>query len=418
MSRDTLSDLLRTVRLRGAAFYYVSFRGHWSAGASAAKEIAEEVMPGCDHVMEYHMIAKGSGWAAVAGLPSVRLGAGDVVLFPQGDRHVISSARGLEPDNAEPEWLVGKRNLPRPLPISFHEGVVDAGAMPVESADAIVVCGFLGCDLRPFNPLIAALPRILHLPAARAGGWVAHVIDQAVVESNERRPGADAVLERLSEMMFVDAARRYLDSLPEDSVGWLAGLRDRYVGKALSLMHERPEREWSVEDLAGKVGLSRSALHERIRAVPRAATHAVPRQLAHPGWGAVVARFEPRSRRHRARGWLRLRGGVRARVQADCRHATGSVAAGPDGHHARERIAWWCSGFSTEYRCFDQFMADRVHQLISHSLCIAPNDGLYRRSRLCPLSQRPRRTERGFSPLRLLEIRAAGLLRRFYRLHP
>ena len=263
MSRDTLSDLLRTVRLRGAAFYYVSFRGHWSAAAAAAKEIAAEVMPGCDHVMEYHMIAKGSGWAAVAGLPPVRLGAGDVVLFPQGDRHVISSAPGLQPDNAETEWLADKRKLPRPLPISFHEGVVDAGAMPVESADAIVVCGFLGCDLRPFNPLIAALPRILHLPAPRTGGWVAHVIDQAVVESNERRPGADAVLERLSEMMFVDAARRYLDSLPEDSVGWLAGLRDRYVGKALQLMHERPEHEWSVDDLAGGVGLSRSALHER-----------------------------------------------------------------------------------------------------------------------------------------------------------
>jgi AraC-like DNA-binding protein len=261
MIHDTLSDLLRTVRLRGAAFYYVSFRGQWSAGASEAKDIAQLVMPGCDHVMEYHMIAKGSGWAAVSGLPPLRLHTGDVVLFPQGDRHVLSSAPGLQPDNANPESLVfhGKR----PMPISFHEGVVDAGAMPVESADAIAVCGFLGCDLHLFNPLIAALPRILHLPAARAGTWVAHVIEQAVVESSERRPGSDAVLERLSEMMFVDAARRYLDSLPEDSVGWLAGLRDRFVGKALALMHERPERQWSVDDLAHDVGLSRSSLHER-----------------------------------------------------------------------------------------------------------------------------------------------------------
>lgn len=261
MIHDTLSDLLRMVRLRGAAFYYVSFRGQWSAGASEAKDIAQLVMPGCDHVMEYHMIAKGSGWAAVSGLPPLRLHTGDVVLFPQGDRHVISSAPGLKPDNANPESLVlhGKR----PTPISFHEGVVDAGAMPVASADAIAVCGFLGCDLHPFNPLIAALPRILHLPAARAGSWVGHVIEQAVLESSERRPGSDAVLERLSEMMFVDAARRYLDSLPEDSVGWLAGLRDRFVGKALALMHERPERQWSVDDLAHDVGLSRSSLHER-----------------------------------------------------------------------------------------------------------------------------------------------------------
>lgn len=263
MSRDTLSDLLRSVRLRGAAFYYVSFRGHWSAGALAAKEIAHLVMPGCDHVMEYHMIAKGDGWAAVEGLPPVRLQAGDVVLFPQGDSHVISSAPGAKSDYRNPEELRAQGADRRLLPISFREGVVDAGPMPIENADAIAVCGFLGCDLRPFNPLIAALPRILHLPASRAGGWVAHAIDQAVAESNEPRPGSDAVLERLSEMMFVDAARRYLDSLPEDSVGWLAGLRERHVGKALGLMHERPDYPWSVDDLAREVGLSRSALHER-----------------------------------------------------------------------------------------------------------------------------------------------------------
>jgi AraC-like DNA-binding protein len=261
MNRDTLSDLLRSVRLRGAAFYYVSFRGQWSAGAAAAKEIAPAVMPGCDHVMEYHMFAKGNGWAAVDGLPPIRLQAGSVVLFPQGDRHVLSSAPGLIPGEQRPELLLGSG--PRPVPISFHEGIVDAGPMPIESADAVVVCGFLGCDLRPFNPLITALPRILHLPASRAGGWVAHAIDQAVLESNNRRPGSDAVLERLSEMMFVDAARRYLEDLPEDSVGWLAGLRDRHVGKALALMHEQPGRQWSLDDLAREVGLSRSALHER-----------------------------------------------------------------------------------------------------------------------------------------------------------
>jgi transcriptional regulator GlxA family with amidase domain len=92
---------------------------------------------------------------------------------------------------------------------------------------------------------------------------VSRVIDQAVVESNEKRPGGDAVLERLSEMLFVDAARRYLDDLPEEATGWLAGLRDRFVGKALSLMHERPDHAWIVDDLANEVGLSRSALHER-----------------------------------------------------------------------------------------------------------------------------------------------------------
>jgi len=262
MSRDTLSDLLRTVRLRGAAFYYMSLRGRWCAASSAAREVAA-VMPGCEHVMEFHMIAKGSGWAAVSGLTPVRLETGDVVVFPQGDPHVLSSAPGLKPVYREPEWVLSQRDQPRPIPISLYEGVVSVGTLPLESADAVAVCGFLGCDLRPFNPLIAALPRVLHLPAARTASWAAHVINQAVIESNDRRPGGDALLERLAEIMFVDAARRCLESLPAESVGWLAGLRDRHVGKALALMHEQPCREWTLEELAQEASLSRSAFHER-----------------------------------------------------------------------------------------------------------------------------------------------------------
>ena len=264
MSHDILSDLLRSVRLRGAVFYYVSFRDQWSAEAPAAREIAEAVLPGCEHVMEYHMIAKGNGWAAVSGETPVRLEAGDIVLFPQGDRHVLSNAPGREPHRMTAEWVYASQHVPKPMPISYHHGVVDPGAlMPVQDADTIAVCGFLGCDLQPFNPLIATLPRLLHLPLSQAGDWVTRVIDQAVVESNQRRPGSDAVLERLSEMMFVDAARRYLDRLPEDATGWLAGLRDRFVGKALALMHERPDHPWCIDDLAHEVGLSRSALHDR-----------------------------------------------------------------------------------------------------------------------------------------------------------
>lgn len=264
MSRDTLSDLLRAVRVRGAVFYYVSCSGPWSAEAPPAREIAGAVMPGCEHVIEYHMIAKGNGWAAIPGEPPVRLAAGDIVMFPQGDRHVLSSVPGIEPLRRTAEWVFSTRNNPKPMPIAYHHGVVEAGApLPVDEADMIAVCGFLGCDLKPFNPLITALPRILHLPAERASGWAGRVIEQAAVESSSSRPGGDAVLERLAEMMFVDAARRYLDNLPEDATGWLAGLRDRFVGKALELMHEHPDRAWTVDDLAREVGLSRSALHER-----------------------------------------------------------------------------------------------------------------------------------------------------------
>ena len=263
MTRDTLSDVLRSVRLRGAVFYYVSGGAEWAAEAPAAHEIAAAVMPGVEHVMEYHVMTKGAGWAAIVGQPPVRVEQGDIVMFPHGDPHVISSAPGLRPAKAGAEWFFATRDDPKPMPIAYH-GVeqFSVGALAPD-ATTNVVCGFLGCDLRPFNPLIATLPRLLRIPASGDGNWVAQVMQQAVSASQERRPGSEAVLERMSEMMFVDAVRRYVDALPDESKGWLAGLRDRHVGRALALLHEAPARDWTVEALAAEVALSRSAFYDR-----------------------------------------------------------------------------------------------------------------------------------------------------------
>lgn len=263
MNPDALSDLLRAVRIRGAVFYHVNCHAPWSAESPPVREIAGVVLPGCEHVMEYHMLARGNGWAAVDGEPPVRLAAGDIVLFPHGDRHVISSAPGVAPLRREADWVFATRDTPKPMPVAFHHGVVEVGSLPDAEIDTELMCGFLGCDAKPFNPLLAALPRLLHLPSLQAGDWASRAIGLAVDESNTPRPGGSAVLERLAEMMFVDAARRHLDSLSDDATGWLAGLRDRYVGRALALLHARPEHAWSVDELAHAVGLSRSALHER-----------------------------------------------------------------------------------------------------------------------------------------------------------
>jgi AraC-like DNA-binding protein len=126
-----------------------------------------------------------------------------------------------------------------------------------------LVCGFIGIDVRPFNPLLATLPRMLHLPAKEGGEWSAQFVQFAAAESKNRRPGSEALLERLSEMMFVDAVRRHAERMPEQSTGWLAALRDRFVGRALALLHEKPAAPWTVDDLASRIGLSRSALAER-----------------------------------------------------------------------------------------------------------------------------------------------------------
>ena len=266
MNQDTLSDVLRSVRLRGALYFHVSGTRDWAAEAPPAREIAAAVMPGAEHVMEFHVVLSGACWAAAVGGEPVHLASGDIVIFAQGDPHVVSSAPGMRaPPNAESYFERQRQRLPFTLHLDACE--VHAGAAPAGASDTMLLCGFLGCDLRPFNPLIAALPRLLHLPSDDGQDWAVKCMRQAAAESANRRPGGGAMLERLSEMMFIDAMRRYLGALPDGSQGWLAGLRDRFVGRALTLLHAAPEEPWTVEELGRRVGLSRSALHERFAAL-------------------------------------------------------------------------------------------------------------------------------------------------------
>jgi AraC-like DNA-binding protein len=269
VDQDPLSDVLRSVRLRGAVFYAVTCGEAWVAEAPVSTQIADAVMPGAEHVLAYHLFIKGGGWAAIGATAPVRLSCGDVVMFPRGDAHVLSSAPGMRarPDD-DTSWVFTTRRDPKPIPVAYQHGLSRPGAaIPLEEASAAAVCGFIGCDLRPYNPLIGALPRLLHLPAEAVANWVAPMMQQAVAESARRRPGSAAVLEQLSEMVFVDAARRYLESLPAGASGWLAALRDRHVGRAIGLLHERPAEPWTLDELGRQVGLSRSALHEHFVAL-------------------------------------------------------------------------------------------------------------------------------------------------------
>ncbi len=263
MSQDTLSDVLRSVRLRGAVFFYISGIGEWAAEALASKDIAPLIMRGVEHVMEYHVVTRGSCWAAISGLPPVRLSTGDIVLFPQGDAHCISSVEGMRGAAPEPRWFGESALGPLPLRVVYNGTEIPSTAPSGVADESTIVCGFLGCDRHPFNPLIESLPRMLHLRASDEGGWIAQFMHQAVAESSARRPGGEAMLARMSELMFVDAVRRYTAGLPPDSTGWLAGLRDRLVGRALALLHEQPAQDWTIDELGRRIGLSRSALHER-----------------------------------------------------------------------------------------------------------------------------------------------------------
>jgi AraC-like DNA-binding protein len=265
MSGDTLSDLLRAVRLRGAVFFYLRNVDAWVAETPLSSRIIPAVLPGVEHLMPFHGVAKGSCWACVEGEEPVRLNEGDIVLFAQGDHHVLSSAPGMRAARVDADIYFSPK--PPQLPWSVHvgkDGATTAFLDNVHREDTTIVCGYVGCDAKPFNPLLASLPPLLRVAGLAAQqSWMASCLRTLAEESNRQRPGGEAVLERMSEMLFVEVLRRYLDTLPEDHTGWLAGTRDPGVGRALALMHQRPSEAWTLERLSEEAALSRSTLHER-----------------------------------------------------------------------------------------------------------------------------------------------------------
>jgi AraC-like DNA-binding protein len=252
MSADPLSDVLREVRLDGAFFYAVEASEPWSVEAVAAKDLTPRILPGAEHLISYHILTAGRCWGGLIGEPAVLLGPGDVIVFPHGDAHLMSSAPGTRVEEAMYGTVPGRY----PEKVTLGDGEIAA----------TLVCGFLGCDRRPFNPLLSTLPRQLHLPG-RPGGWPTSFAQQVVEESQARRAGATSVLTRLAELMFVEVIRRYIETLPPERQGWLAGLRDDVVGRALSLLHEAPARAWTLDELAREAALSRSAFAERFTAL-------------------------------------------------------------------------------------------------------------------------------------------------------
>ncbi len=257
MTSDVLSDVLAAVRLTGSVYFDFDLKAPWVAEAPPSREVASRVMPGAERVIEFHLMAQGECWAHAIGQPAVRLREGDLIVFPQGDAHVLSSAPGMRAATDVSLYL----RPSTPLPIIREWGSGDSHGQP-----ARIVCCFLGCDERPYNPLLSALPRTIHLEAADPAAStqpLATLFGMAADEARRNRPGGENVLSRLSELMFVEAIRRHLERLPSTEMGWLAGLRDPVVGRALSALHGDPRTAWTVEGLARVVGLSRTVFAER-----------------------------------------------------------------------------------------------------------------------------------------------------------
>jgi AraC-like DNA-binding protein len=251
---DVLSDVLRAMRLTGAVFFDIDLSSPWVVEAPASHEIGAKVMPNAQRVIEYHLFVRGDGWGHAVGSEPIRLREGDLIVFPQGDAHVLSSAPGMR---QRPDVSAFDRVTPeRPVTLRI-------GGEGTERAR--ILCCFLGCDERPFNPLLAALPHMIHLSARspHATEWLASLMRIAAQESGSERPGSANVLARVAELMFVETVRRHIETLPAAETGWLAGLRDPLIAQALAALHGAPREKWTVDSLARVAGTSRSVLAER-----------------------------------------------------------------------------------------------------------------------------------------------------------
>jgi AraC-like DNA-binding protein len=249
---QALSEVLREVKLNGAAFLDAEFREPWCVVARG--RVCRMLMPAAGHFIHYHYVAEGSCRIRTEdGRAEAALTAGDVVVFPHGDDHIVGSDLRLAP--------ISVADIIRP-PGRGEVARVQYGG---DGAKTRIVCGFLACDPQLCSPILSALPPVfkVNMRSSPSGDWLERSVRHSVAEVASPRAGADVILARLSEVLFVEALRCYVESLPPEQRGWLAGLRDPYVGKGLKLLHGDPARAWTVDELAHEVGCSRSILAER-----------------------------------------------------------------------------------------------------------------------------------------------------------
>jgi len=257
---DVLSDVLSAVRLSGAIYFDIDAGDPWIADSPGTEAIAVRIMPGVEHVISFHLVLSGGCWANVTGSTAdpVWIEGGDVVVFPGGVPNILSSSRGARGETNPAAMYYRPYNTHLPFEL------IHGGDGPHRTR---FVCGFLGCDARPFNPLLASLPPIMVVsrPQGRAL-WITDLFQAALTEGRERRAGSETILAKLSELMFVEVLRKHIEDLPDESRGWLAGLRDPQVGAALRLIHGRSAEPWTLDQLAREIGVSRSVLAGRFSA--------------------------------------------------------------------------------------------------------------------------------------------------------
>lgn len=250
---DAFSDVLRVIRLSGGVFLEAELTAPWCVNGRISPEDCKPFQVTPRYVIALHFVTSGNMRLRVDGIgETLEVRAGELILLPHNDQHAFGSDLDVAPISA--------RAVMQPTRAGEIARVRHGGGGEATQ----VLCGFLGTDTS-FGPLLSSLPAVLKLDvrATPLGTWIESSFRFAVSEIAAGRVGSATVIAKLSELLFVEAVNQYITSLPPERSGWLAGLRDPHIGRALELLHARPADAWSAERLAGEVGMSRSGFADR-----------------------------------------------------------------------------------------------------------------------------------------------------------
>jgi AraC-like DNA-binding protein len=253
---DAFSDVLRVIRLAGGVFLEAEFTAPWCITGKISSDDCKPFLVTPRHVIASHFVAAGQMRLRIDGGETIDVRAGELVLLPHNDAHIFGSDLNVA--------LTSAREVMQPPPGGGISRIKYGGGGEATQ----VLCGFLGSDTA-FSPLLSALPPVLKLDvrATASGAWIESSFRFAVSEILAGRLGSATVIAKLSELLFVEAVSQFVATLPAERRGWLAGLRDPQIGRALALLHTRATEAWTAETLAVEVGMSRSVFAERFTAL-------------------------------------------------------------------------------------------------------------------------------------------------------
>src|SRR5580765_8234773 len=252
---DVLSEVLKVVKLQGALFYNAELSAPWSIRAASSCAVARYLVPDAEHLIIYHFLTEGRAFLRLDSGERIPLNAGDLVMIPHGDPHIV--------ENGPPTPTVDDcEHLEEVLGQGLRLWRFGGGGETTK-----FICGYMACDPELSGVFLSGLPAAfkVSIRSDPSGRWLEDSIRFSVDHASDSRAGGEAVLAKLSEVLFVETLRAYIANLPKEQNGWLAGARDSEVGKTLALMHRNPAHPWTIASLAKEAGVSRSVLAERFR---------------------------------------------------------------------------------------------------------------------------------------------------------